>query len=180
MPFSEELKKEVRQKAAYQCCRCRSFGVEIHHIIPQKRQGSDTVDNAAPLCPNCHSDFGDNAEKRKSIREMRDWWFQTVEQMFKGQPGSMGLLKKIDTQIEEMKTSHSQDVSELKKLLREFSDQTIENITPRNASAVASEVVTATRLADRVHANFRCRNCSTTIGLLIGANNCPNCKTPIN
>ncbi len=60
MAFSEQIKIEVRQKAGYQCCRCRSFGVKIHHIVPQKDGGSDTNDNAAPLCPNCHSDFSDN------------------------------------------------------------------------------------------------------------------------
>ena len=55
MAFNEDTKREVRQKAAYQCCRCRSFGVEVHHILPQKDGGPDTIDNAAPLCPNCKS-----------------------------------------------------------------------------------------------------------------------------
>ena len=28
--------------------------LEIHHIVPLKEGGPDTVDNAAALCPNCH------------------------------------------------------------------------------------------------------------------------------
>jgi transposase-like protein len=179
MVFNEQIKKEVRQKAAYQCCRCRSFGVEVHHIIPEENNGPDTIENAAPLCPNCHNDFGNNQKKRKIIVEMRDWWYETVEQMFRGQPGLMDLMQKIDKQTDEIVKSHSQDVSELKSLLKELSNRSIENITPKNASTATSAAITATRLASGVHANVKCHNCGTTIGLLIGSNNCPNCKAPI-
>ena len=181
MAFSEETKKEVRQKAAYQCCRCRNFGPEVHHILPQKDGGDDSVDNAAPLCPNCHADFGDNPQKRKIIGEMRDWWYETVKKMYgKDATENMELIKKIDKQITDMRENHSQDVSELKKLLKEFSNKSIEKVTPENASVMASSVVNATRLADNLHANVHCKNCGTRIGLLVGSNVCPTCKTPIN
>ena len=45
MSFSEKVKKEVNEKAAFQCCRCRVIGVQIHHIIPTKDGGSDDIDN---------------------------------------------------------------------------------------------------------------------------------------
>jgi len=62
--FSESVKKEVREKAAFRCCRCHSIGVEVHHIIPKKDGGTADIDNEAPLCPNCHDWFGDNPKKR--------------------------------------------------------------------------------------------------------------------
>lgn len=76
MPFSEPLKKKIRKRADFRCCICQSIGVEIHHIVPQADGGEDTEDNAAPLCPNCHDKFGANREKQKTIREMRDHWYE--------------------------------------------------------------------------------------------------------
>lgn len=83
MPFSELLKKKVRARAKFRCCVCRQphgIDVEIHHIVPQADGGEDTEDNAAPLCPNCHSGYGANPEKRKIIREMRDDWYKHCSQ----------------------------------------------------------------------------------------------------
>jgi hypothetical protein len=82
MPFSEELKAKIRRKAAYRCCVCQKQFVEIHHIIPQAAGGSDDEDNAAPLCANCHSDYGGNPELRKKIREIRDHWYSVAEVKF--------------------------------------------------------------------------------------------------
>src|SRR5262245_33993057 len=78
MPFSESLKVQVKKMAAFRCCRCHDIGVDIHHIIPQAHGGTDDIDNAAPLCQNCHDRFGANPEKRKEIRQMRDWWYEVV------------------------------------------------------------------------------------------------------
>lgn len=75
MSFSEKLKTKVRERANFQCCRCQEIGVEIHHIVPKSKGGLDTEENAAPLCPNCHSKYGNNPDKRKEIREMRDSWY---------------------------------------------------------------------------------------------------------
>lgn len=81
--FSEKTKQMVREKAHFRCCRCQHVSIEVHHIIPQEHHGKDDFDNAAPLCANCHTDFGDNPEKRKEIRQMRDWWYKICEEMYK-------------------------------------------------------------------------------------------------
>jgi len=49
--------------------------VEIHHVVPQAEGGPDSLDNAAPLCPSCHATYGANLDKRKFIREVRDFWY---------------------------------------------------------------------------------------------------------
>lgn len=81
MPFPESLKRKIRERALYHCCLCqkKSVSLEIHHIIPEAEGGPDTEDNAAPLCPCCHGDFGGNPEKRLRIREMRDRWYDVCE-----------------------------------------------------------------------------------------------------
>src|SRR6266702_3084522 len=142
MAFTEELKQEVRQKAAFQCCRCRRIGVEIHHIIPQADGGPDTIDNAAPLCPACHEDFGANPIKRKQIREMRDWWYGRVEAMYGGGVGNE-TLQKLSTEIAALKEDKATDqkaLGELKAKIKQLSDQIIDNVTAADAAQTASEL----------------------------------------
>lgn len=77
MPFSESLKSKIRKRANDCCCICekKSISLEVHHIVPESQGGLDTEDNAAALCPTCHSDYGANREKRRRIGEIRDNWY---------------------------------------------------------------------------------------------------------
>jgi hypothetical protein len=43
MGFSEKTKLEVKKKANFQCCMCRGFIVDVHHIIPTNENGPDTI-----------------------------------------------------------------------------------------------------------------------------------------
>jgi len=92
MPFSPKIKSEVRKKAHYRCCLCSGQPVEVHHIKPENEGGSNTIDNAAPLCANCHADYGNNPDKRKEIRERRDFWYEQcakgLSEKFIGMRGS--------------------------------------------------------------------------------------------
>jgi 5-methylcytosine-specific restriction endonuclease McrA len=76
MSFSEAVKTDVKRRTHFQCCLCRSLGVEVHHIVPQSGDGPDVEENAAPLCPSCHEIYGANPEKRKVIREARELWYE--------------------------------------------------------------------------------------------------------
>lgn len=184
MPFSEAIKKKVRQKAAFRCCRCQNIGVQVHHIIPEKYAGLDTIENAAPLCANCHTAFGDNPEKRKEITEMRDWWYEQVKIQFSSPDPSTDLLEEINSRLENLQTNHA-EMKELKSVLKSVADQMIETITPANAPIAASGIVNASSaassvvLGQNVHANFVCNRCGTRIGLLVGSDTCPNCGTKI-
>jgi len=117
MSFSPHVKERVRKRANGCCCFCeqRSLSLEIHHIVPQAEGGPDTEDNAAPLCPNCHSDYGGNPEKRACIREMRDHWYTKCEAKFAENTES----KKISDTIQNLP-----------------SKEDIERIAVRNASYV--------------------------------------------
>ena len=76
MAFSEALKLNIKKKAHFACCMCKALGVEIHHIVPESENGPDTEDNAAPLCPSCHAAYGANPQRRRFIRELRDFWYE--------------------------------------------------------------------------------------------------------
>jgi HNH endonuclease len=76
------------------------MGVEVHHIIPQEEGGADTEENAAPLCPTCHDIWGGNPQKRKSIREMRDLWYEICEKRFATDPQRLDELKRLLENIE--------------------------------------------------------------------------------
>jgi HNH endonuclease len=141
MAFSESIKLKVKEAAAFRCCRCQHTGVEVHHIIPEKDKGPDTLDNAAPLCPSCHSEFGDNPVKRKEITQMRDWWYERVAQMFGPLPGSLvAYFSRIDTLVSES-GENSAKLDELKAELRAYSARVIDAIIPQTSRSVASEVL---------------------------------------
>lgn len=76
MPFSEELKLKIKEMSNFTCCWCQDIKnkVEIHHIIPQSQGGDDSFENAAPLCSNCHTMYGNNKDLRKEIKQRKDYW----------------------------------------------------------------------------------------------------------
>jgi len=141
--FSEAIKLEVKRKAGFQCCRCRIIGsVEVHHIIPQKDGGTNEIDNAAPLCPTCHANFGDNPQKRKEIRQMRDWWYEQVEKIYPDNR-QIGKLEILDAKLDKiLESRNQQSVENLKPYLREwFEAEVLGTLTAGTALTTASAVV---------------------------------------
>ncbi len=119
LAFSEKVKKQVLRRAAFCCCACQSnmLSVEIHHIIPQKEGGSDEIENAAPLCPTCHTAFGNDPDKRKRIKDMRDWWYEIIEKIY---PDNIVPIKKLDELHLEIKALRLDRDSSLEDLKVKF------------------------------------------------------------
>src|SRR5207237_3514603 len=92
MAFTEALKLKVRKKAHLSCCLCKAIGVEVHHIIPQEEGGPDIEENAAPLCPSCHETYGANPQKRKFIREARDFWYEHCATRFRADDEQLAMI----------------------------------------------------------------------------------------
>ncbi len=102
MAFSENVKLDAKRRANFSCVICKEPFVEVHHIIPQSERGEDTIENAAPLCASCHDRYGGNPDKRKQIRQMRDWWWEICATT-NANPNLVELNRKLDaiqTQLE--------------------------------------------------------------------------------
>ena len=140
MGFSEPTRKEVKEKAAFRCCRCQKIGVEVHHIIPEKYGGTDDIENAAPLCPNCHDDFGPNPEKRKAITEMTDWWYKRTKEMFGPPVIPEATIEELNENMIKWAKGLSDFDREIKPLLVKATQTVINTITPSTESEAVTGV----------------------------------------
>ncbi len=181
MGFSEELKLKVKKMADFRCCRCHVIGIDIHHIIPQKDKGPDIFDNAAPLCQNCHDQFGDNPTKRKEIRQMRDHWYEIVRKTYENQP-MVAPVKDISDKLDEiLKHQKEANLPELKEMLKNFSNMTIDKLTLGTAALTTTNLVNASlasisrvQMGD-IHEMILCPNCKEALIVQDIGEACPNC-----
>lgn len=90
MGFSKQIKEQVFVASARRCCICKEFlglNIEVHHIIPASKGGEDSIENAIPLCFDCHANAGHYNSKHprgskfspEELRMHRDSWFKLVE-----------------------------------------------------------------------------------------------------
>jgi hypothetical protein len=59
MAFSQSVRTTTLLWCDRHCCLCKKAcgtNIEIHHIVPESDGGSDEIDNAMPLCFDCHSE----------------------------------------------------------------------------------------------------------------------------
>ena len=74
MPFSPQTAESLLVKSARCCCLCRQFKgtkIEVHHIVPEAKGGTDDQANGIPLCFDCHSDvqtYNDKHPRGKKYR----------------------------------------------------------------------------------------------------------------
>lgn len=63
-------------KLTQECAICGfSELINLHHIIPKSKDGTDTIDNYIGLCPNCHNL---HHLKRWSLDEIRNWYMKQM------------------------------------------------------------------------------------------------------
>lgn len=145
MAFSEKIINQVKEMADFKCCRCKHISFEVHHMIPEKDGGPNTLDNAAPLCSNCHTDFGDNPSKRKEITQMRDLWYKRVKELYLQQPPiNYDVLSSINSKLEALATNQDKALIDLKETLKKVAIETIEQMTAGTAQITASGIANAT------------------------------------
>ena len=90
MGFNKATKQAVLVAAGRRCCLCARFkGVrlEVHHIELESTGGGNDVDNAIPLCFDCHADVGHynpehprgNRYSPAELRRHRDRLYEQIE-----------------------------------------------------------------------------------------------------
>ena len=177
MGFSEVLKVKLRKKTHHSCCLCKSLGVEIHHIVPEKEGGPDTEDNAAPLCPTCHEIYGGNPDKRKFIREARDLWYEICAKRFAGDSDRLGEISELLKETAS-KSDVKQGIDKLMNLLKDVKEKVEKNEKPDETPRQLGGMIGMTPFGG-VSAGRHCKKCGTTIGLMIGdLGRCPTCGEP--
>jgi hypothetical protein len=174
MAFSEALKLNCKKKAHFCCSLCHVLGVEVHHIVPQAHGGEDSEENTVPLCPSCHETYGANPEKRKFVREARDFWYELCTKRYATDPDR---LDEISEEIKRAATKSDLNEAMIKitKLM-----QTAAAREDRPVKDRVQEVAhLGSMIAPGVGVNRYCSKCGTTIGLYIGdQGRCPKCSTP--
>jgi hypothetical protein len=111
----------------------------VHHIVPQEENGPDSEDNAAPLCPSCHETYGANPQKRRFIREARDFWYDICANRFSSDPDR---LDKLAAQIEALPSR--QELADVATKLQEIVETTLK--TTSTSTAGTSDAVLRRRL----------------------------------
>lgn len=201
MVFSELIKKTIKEKAHYKCCICESFGpLHVHHVNPEAEGGSDTEDNAAPLCVNCHDTYGGNPEKRKWIREKREFWFKKCEEILTNdnleQLGKMyeiiektfNEVKSSKEDIKYLQTSMSELISKSNELSLKLNDLNKKEKPSTYAQigsfcqTIAGTTTAMSFLVREESHEYSCSFCGTK-AKISGCFNpflcCPNCRSPM-
>jgi len=145
MGFSESTRIEAKRRAHFQCVICKSPFVQVHHIKPQAAGGSDELDNAAPLCGSCHDQYGANPAKHKTIREMRDFWWEFCAKR-EAMLSMEAEFEKLDT-LQEQFEAQSRDTQRTNATLEE-----IKTILDRLLNDKIKAVNLATNFAEIVRA----------------------------
>jgi hypothetical protein len=59
VPFDHTLRTKVLLWCDRHCCLCKKAcgaNIEVHHLVPEGEGGTGDIDNAIPLCFECHSE----------------------------------------------------------------------------------------------------------------------------
>ena len=70
------------------CERCVGVKIEVHHIVPKQKGGSDDIENLIPLCFDCHQEVGGyntnhpkgNKYTENELKARRDEVYRLVEE----------------------------------------------------------------------------------------------------
>jgi hypothetical protein len=87
MPFPAKQVSELLAKCHRRCCICHRFSgvkMETDHIVPKDAGGDDKIENAIPVCFECHAEIHSYNDRHprgrkfqsKELRLHRDKWLQ--------------------------------------------------------------------------------------------------------
>ncbi len=167
MPFNESIKRKVKERAHYRCCLCRKYWVaHVHHIKPEAESGPNTEENAAPLCANCHDLYGGNPDKRKFIKDNRDFWYDLCD---KASTPDFRMICEIHEHVHKEVVTR-QDLDNALRPLYNILDKKLE---PAEQRQQISDLTAAISNAVVGSSFYVCPRCQQTCGISNIA--CPNC-----
>lgn len=152
MPFPPNVKENALVSCGRCCCICHKFcgiKIEVHHIQEEANGGSNTEDNAIPLCFDCHADQRSydhkhpkgNKYSESELRRHKDNWYEKIQ-------GNIGIADR-ETVVETDKQVYQQLVTILPW------DKSIGFIRTNNFAGFSFEL---SRLDDLHEFEHRCNN----------------------
>ncbi len=143
MDFPESVKLDAKRRAHYQCVvRRRSVFLHVRHIVPQEEDGPGILDNAAPLCVECHDLHGNDPTKRKWLREARDFWWEHCAKQ-DADPAGLTLLARFD-QLQTDVTAGRRELAEVKTLVVEQLRWAISGVSSASTAQGVAQAASAT------------------------------------
>ena len=184
--FPDDVKEEARKKANFMCVMCRKeFVAHVHHITPPEEDGSNDIDNAAPLCAGCHDKYGRDPLKRKEIRQMRDQWYSICVDMYKS-PTIQIILPNVQYIYDgKNKIEQGQDPSLIERTMKDnLSDMLITvgneirtSESKKDITVLSGYVAAASTALNTSVSETFCRSCGGFVPF--GARFCPTCGAPL-
>ena len=154
------------------CCICGFLHkVQVHHIVPKYKGGTDDIDNAISLCPNCHDEVhGQYAPGRISRMytpdELKAHRQRTIELARRGKDIEIG--GKIEL------TAKNGDEA----IGVEITDNSA-RFTPGTEINVSTEKVKKTiglKIGKTdIKFGYKCEKCKSSFNLLVNSDKCPMC-----
>jgi hypothetical protein len=92
--------------------------LDVHHIEPEADGGPDVIENAAPVCNNCHRLYGHDSAKRKELRAIRDWWWERCARIDDAQMSRAG--ERLDQMFQAYQKSHAREQARLLEEMKTF------------------------------------------------------------
>lgn len=92
MAFPKNEVEELLVRCHRSCCICHRFcGVKIEtdHLVPKAQQGKDDIENAIPVCFNCHAEihcYNDKHPRGRKfttdeLRQHKAYWLKKCDDM---------------------------------------------------------------------------------------------------
>lgn len=89
MSFPNNVREDAIVASGRHCCLCHKFcgtKIEVHHIRLESEGGTNTFDNAIPLCFDCHADMMSYDKQHPKgtkyseteLKKHRDNWYKKV------------------------------------------------------------------------------------------------------
>lgn len=90
MSFSPAIKQRAMVASGRHCCVCHRYKgvkIEVHHIVQEADGGTNTFENAIPLCFDCHSDAGHFNTRhprgtkfsKEELIKSRENWYKSIK-----------------------------------------------------------------------------------------------------
>jgi hypothetical protein len=150
MAFPEREAAVLLANCARHCCVCHrwcGFRIELHHIQARADGGGDEIDNAIPVCFDCHAEIESKGPRGRKyseheLREHRRLWLQAIADhpdLLVRREASQSEAGPLEALLSELRYNQSLLTGEHDKWVRPLNNQQFDRAINANAFAVVDD-----------------------------------------